>query len=109
MTRKRNKERSDNRIAILGITVVVIFLAIAVHIRSITLHEQDRNYALQEESLDAEIANEQHHSEELQKQKVYVKTKEYTMEKAREIVNQIVEEDGCEVRFLNRKNPTSYL
>ncbi|HAT01724.1 MAG TPA: septum formation initiator [Oribacterium sp.] len=85
MTRKRNKERSDNRIAILGITVVVIFLAIAVHIRSITLHEQDRNYALQEESLDAEIANEQHHSEELQKQKVYVKTKEYTMEKAREI------------------------
>ncbi len=34
---------------------------------------------------------------------------ETVMEKAREIVNQIVEEDGFEVRFLNRKNPTSYL
>ena len=34
---------------------------------------------------------------------------ETVMEKAQEIVNQIVEEDGFEVRFLNRKNPTSYL
>lgn len=87
MTRKRNKERTRNRKFIIGITIVVICLAIGVHVRSNTLREQERNYALQEESLDAEIAEEQLHSEELQKKKVYVKTKEYTMEVARKIFN----------------------
>ena len=83
--RNRNKDTATNRLAIIGITIVVLFMAIAIHMRSITLKEQDRNYQMQEESLQADIDEQKRLSEELEQKKVYVKTKEYTMEKAREI------------------------
>ena len=35
--------------------------------------------------MDAAIADEEQHGKELEEKKVYVKTKEFTMEKAREI------------------------
>ncbi len=83
--RNRNKDTATNRMAIIGITIVVLFMAIAIHMRSVTLKEQDRNYQLQEESLAADIEEQKRLSEELEQKKVYVKTKEFTMEKAREI------------------------
>ncbi|MDD6283208.1 FtsB family cell division protein [Oribacterium sp. HCP28S3_H8] len=83
--KKQRRGRLDNRAAMLGIIVVVLFLAIAVFFRGSTLRQQDREYQRQEESLDAAIADEQEHSRELEEKKVYVKTKEYVMEKAREI------------------------
>ncbi len=81
----KNKDATSNRLAIIGITIVVLFIAFAIHMRSITLREQDRNYQLQEESLAADIEDQKRLSEELEQKKIYVKTKEYTMEKAREI------------------------
>jgi|GEM_PF-172084 len=81
----KNKNATSNRLAIIGITIVVLFIAFAIHMRSITLREQDRNYQLQEESLAADIEDQKRLSEELEQKKIYVKTKEYTMEKAREI------------------------
>ncbi|SFG14947.1 hypothetical protein [Oribacterium sp. WCC10] len=83
--RRRNKNTVSNRLAIIGITIVVLFIALAIHARSVTLREQDHNYQLQEESLQADIEEQQRLSEELEQKKVYVKTKEFTMEKAREI------------------------
>ncbi len=83
--RYQQKNGSGNRLAIIGITIVVLFLAIAIHIRGNTLRQQEREYQQQEESLDAAIADEEQHGKELEEKKVYVKTKEYTMEKAREI------------------------
>jgi cell division protein DivIC len=53
--------------------------------RSVTLREQAHEYQLQEESLQAEIDEQKRLSEELEQKKIYVKTKEFTMEKAREI------------------------
>ena len=79
------KNESGTRLAIIGITIVVLFLAIAIHLRGNTLRQQEREYQIQEESLDAAIADEEQHGKELEEKKVYVKTKEYTMEKAREI------------------------
>ncbi len=82
---RRRKQRIENRAAILGIVVVVAFLAFAVSFRGSSLRAQNREYQAIEESLDAEIQNEERKSEELEERKVYVKTKEYIIEKAREI------------------------
>lgn len=79
------KERFANRAAIIGITIVVIFLAIATHVRGTELRRQKREYEIAEESLAAEISAEEEHARELNERKVYVKTKEYVMERAREI------------------------
>lgn len=83
--RKRRKQRFENSAAVLGIIVVVIFLAVAVLVRGSSLKSQNREYQAVEESLDAAIQEEERKSEELQERKVYVKTKEYIIEKAREI------------------------
>lgn len=45
------KNESGNRLAIIGITIVVLFLAIAIHLRGNTLRQQEREYQIQEESL----------------------------------------------------------
>ncbi|MBO5597277.1 hypothetical protein [Oribacterium sp. NK2B42] len=83
--RYKSKNTVSNRLAIVGITIVVMFIAFAMHVRSVTLKEQDREYQLQEESLQADIDAQKQLSEELEQKKIYVKTKEFTMEKAREI------------------------
>ncbi|MBO6309879.1 MAG: septum formation initiator, partial [Oribacterium sp.] len=83
--RYKSKNTFSNRLAIVGITIVVMFIAFAMHVRSVTLKEQDREYQLQEESLQADIDAQKQLSEELEQKKIYVKTKEFTMEKAREI------------------------
>lgn len=81
----RRRRSLENRAAVLGIIVVVIFLAVAVSIRSSSLRSRNREYQAIEESLDAEIQSEERKSLELQERKIYVKTKEYIIEKAREI------------------------
>lgn len=83
--RRRSKNSTSNRLAIIGITIVVLFIAFAIHFRSVSLREQAHNYQLQEESLQADIDEQKRLSQELEQKKVYVKTKEFTMEKAREI------------------------
>ena len=83
--RRRNKNEASNRLAIIGITIVVLCIAFAIHMRSVTLREQAHEYQLQEESLQADIDEQKRLSEELEQKKIYVKTKEFTMEKAREI------------------------
>ncbi|WP_036606818.1 hypothetical protein [Oribacterium sp. P6A1] len=83
--RRRNKNETSNRLAIIGITIVVLCIAFAIHMRSVTLREQAHEYQLQEESLQADIDEQKRLSEELEQKKIYVKTKEFTMEKAREI------------------------
>ncbi len=79
------KDNIGNRAAIIGIIVVVVFLGVTLMIRGSSLKAQNRQYQAIEESLDAEYASESLRSEELQEQKVHVKTKEYIIEKAREI------------------------
>ena len=83
--KRKSKNTWANRLAVIGITIVVGFLAIAVHIRSTELHTKMRDYQAEEESLDAAIADENQYHKELEEKKVYVKTKEFTIERAREI------------------------
>lgn len=82
--RRRKKDRWANRFAIIGITVVVGFLAVAVSVRGSSLKQQDRDYQMKQESLAAAIEDEERRATELEERKVYVKTKQYVEEVARE-------------------------
>lgn len=83
-SRRQRKDKWANRFAIIGISVVVGFLAIAVNVRGSSLKQQDRDYEMKQESLEAAIADEERRAEELEEYKVYVKTKQYIEEVARE-------------------------
>ena len=80
------KRRRDpvNRIALLGITVVVASLAVVIGVRSISLKEREQSYIQREERLEGEIEAEENRTNELNEYKVYVKTKQYIEEVAKE-------------------------
>lgn len=82
--RAYNRDRWANRFAIIGITVVVGFLAVAVNIRGASLKKQQKDNTIRMESLSAAIEEESQRSAELNDEKVRVKTKQYIEQMARE-------------------------
>ena len=81
---RRNKRRSrnslGNRMALIGITVVVGSLAVVVHIGGTSLRERDLEYQAREQALEKEEAR----AAELEEYRVYVQTKQYIEKVAKE-------------------------
>ena len=82
--RRKKKESAANRLALTGITLVVLSLAITVHLSGISLKERDLQYRLREEQLEKEKAAEEKRAEDLEEYRVYVQTKEYIEKVAKE-------------------------
>ena len=70
--------------AIMGITLVVMCLAVAINIKGADLKQSDLDYKVREENLDAQVKAEEKWTEELKEYKIYVKTKQYAEEVAKE-------------------------
>lgn len=84
MAGRRKTRNLNSKLPLLGITLVVGVLAFAVGIRSQDLREKEQTYLMREDTLQKEIANEEQRTEDLNEKKVYVKTKQYIEEVARD-------------------------
>lgn len=78
------RDRWANRMAILGITLVVICLAVVINAKGASLRKMDLEYMVRQQNLQEQIDAESRRADELQEYKVYVKTKEYAEEVAKE-------------------------
>ena len=76
--RKKKKERLNNRMALMGVTLA------AVHLKGIELRQKDEDYRYREEELAARVAAEEARAEELEEYRIYVQTKEYIEKVAKE-------------------------
>ena len=56
--RRKKRENLNNRMALIGVTLVVFSLAIAVHLKGLDLEQKDLNYRLREESLMKQVEDE---------------------------------------------------
>ena len=78
---RRNKRKSknslSNRMALIGITVVV-------HIGGASLRERDLEYQAREQALEKSLAKEEARAAELEEYRVYVQTKQYIEKVAKE-------------------------
>ena len=86
--RKQEKQKRKvfkHGVTVLGLFMVVALLAIVIFVRGRELTEKNKNYLAMEESLAVEYSKEEQRAKALEEKKVYVKTKEYIMEEAREI------------------------
>lgn len=81
---RKRKERLGNRMAMIGITFVVLSMAVVMHIRGETLREKDLAYQIKEENLNYQLEQESKRAEELEEQRIYVQTKEYIEKVAKE-------------------------
>lgn len=70
--------------ALVGITLVVVSLAITVHTKGIGLKQRDLDYQIKEENLMAQVESEEKRSEQLEEYRVYVQTKQYIEKVAKE-------------------------
>ena len=70
--------------ALIGITLVVLSLAVIVHTKGIDLKQKDLDYQMREENLLAEVAEEDKRSEQLEEYRIYVQTKQYIEKVAKE-------------------------
>ena len=82
--RKKKKDNLNNRMALVGVTMVVLSLAVAVHIKGIDLKEKDRSYSIREENLEAQVAKEEERAKQREEYRVYVQTKQYIEKVAKE-------------------------
>ena len=82
--RKKKKDNLNNRMALVGVTMVVLSLAAAVHIKGIDLKEKDKSYSIREENLEAQVAKEEERAKQLEEYRVYAQTKPYIEKVAKE-------------------------
>lgn len=83
-TRRRKKDQWGNRLAIIGITVVVVSLGAVVNVKSASLQKKDLEYQIREEQLQQQKEKELNRAGELEDYRIYVQTKQYIEEVAKQ-------------------------
>jgi len=83
-TRRKKKDRWGNRLSITGITIVVVSLGVVVNVKSVSLRRKDLEYQVREEALLMQVEQEKNRAAELEEYRVYVQTKQYVEEVAKQ-------------------------
>lgn len=83
-TRRKRRERWGNRLAIIGITLVVASLAVVVNLKSNSMRKKDLEYQAREEAILKQVEHEEKRANELEEYRVYVQTKQYIEEVAKQ-------------------------
>ena len=78
------RDKWGNRMTLIGITVVVLSLAVVVNLKSASLKAKDLEDQSREEKLQAQKDEEEQRTKDLEERKIYVQTKQYIEEVAKE-------------------------
>lgn len=85
---RRNKRKSraswGKRMALIGITMVVMSLGVVIHVGTASLRAKEQEYAVREQNLEKTKAQEEARAEELEEYRIYVQTKQYVEKVAKE-------------------------
>ena len=82
--RKRKKGHWTNRIAVIGVTLGVFSLSLVVNVKCSTLRRKDMEYQEREAALQQQYDREVSRASELEEYQIYVQTKEYIEEVAKQ-------------------------
>lgn len=84
VSKRKKKDKLGNRMALLGITFVVISMAVVVNLRGASLKDKELQYQIKEENLIRRVQEEESRAEQLEEQRIYVQTKQYIEKIAKE-------------------------
>ncbi len=84
MKKRKKKDHWGNRMAIVGITLVVFSLGVVVNVKSASMKKRDQEYQEREMLLQRLYDQEVSRAEELKEYEVYVQTKQYIEEVAKQ-------------------------
>ena len=83
-TRRQKHDRAVNRMTLIGISLVVGSLAVAVSLRGNSLRAKDQEYQVKEANLERQVAAEEERAEDLEERRIFVQTKQYIEQMAKE-------------------------
>ena len=81
---RKKHERQGSNMVQFGIGLVVLTLGLAAGIHGRTLQQKNLDYQIREEKLEAALQEEEERKAELEEKKIYVRTKQYVEEVAKE-------------------------
>ena len=94
---RRNKRKSrnswGNRMALIGITMVVMSLGVVTHVGTASLREKEQEYAVKEQNLEKTKAQEEARAAELEEYRIYDQTKQYVEKVAKEKLGLVNEDE----------------
>lgn len=82
--KRKSKYGWGNRMALIGITMVVFSLAVVMNISMSSLKEKDLEYQAKEQNLEKVLADEEARAAQLEEYRIYVQTKQYVEKVAKE-------------------------
>lgn len=82
--KRRRKENRGNKLGVLAISVVALLLLCALFVQTAQLKEKEAVYLQQKEDLQAQLDAEEDRTEELEQYRIYVQTKEFIENMARQ-------------------------
>lgn len=93
--RNKRKPRNSwgNRMALIGITMVVMSLGVVTHVGTASLRKKEQEYAVKEQNLEKTKAQEEARAAELEEYRIYVQTKQYVEKVAKEKLGLVNEDE----------------
>lgn len=91
--KRKNRYNWGNRMALIGITMVVLSLAVVVNISKSSLKEKDLEYQAKEQNLEKIVAEEEARAAQLEEYRIYVQTKQYVEKVAKEKLGLVKEDE----------------
>lgn len=91
--KRKSKYSWGNRMALIGITMVVLSLAVVTNIGASSLREKDLEYQAKEMELEKTLAEEEARAAQLEDYRIYVQTKQYVEKVAKEKLGLVKEDE----------------
>ena len=82
--KRQKKKRKKNRLGVFAVGVVAAILVVVLGVQTWQLKQKELSYQEKEQKLTEQIAEEEKRGEKLSEQQVYVHTKQYIEEMARQ-------------------------
>ena len=91
--KRKSKYSWGNRMALIGITMVVLSLAVVTNVGASSLREKDLEYHQKETELMKTLAEEEARADQLEEYRIYVQTKQYVEQVAKEKLGLVKEDE----------------
>ena len=91
--KRKSKYSWGNRMALIGITMVVLSLAVVTNVGASSLREKDLEYHQKETELMKTLAEEEARADQLEEYRIYVQTKQYVEKVAKEKLGLVKEDE----------------
>lgn len=91
--KRKTKYSWGNRMALIGITMVVLSLAVVTNVGASSLREKDLEYQAKEMELEKTLAKEEARAAQLDEYRIYVQTKQYVEKVAKEKLGLVKEDE----------------